>query len=76
MESSIEVMPKGYCLQAYDECGSRETQPHIHQNDFFVFPRESVVGLLDERTVVKDHHAISASFDGIDSNLEYVLAVS
>ena len=76
MESSIEVMPKGYCLQAYDECGSRETQPHIHQSDFFVFSRESVVGLLDERTVVKDHRAITASFDDIDPNLEYVLAVS
>ena len=76
MESSIEVMPKGYYLQAYDECGSRETQPNVQQDDFHVFSRENVIGLLDERTVVKDREAIRVSYEGIAPNLDYVLAVT
>jgi beta-galactosidase len=75
MKHLIEVIPNGYTLQALDECGVAERQPHVRQKNFRLFNQHEVDANQRERMVTWDHQAVTAVFDGVRDDVDWVLAV-
>lgn len=72
----LETMPEGYQLQACDDCGSPGCQPHVPNGTLFEFPEHAVAAGHRSRTGATDPDAVMARYDGIDSTLDYIVAVT
>jgi len=76
MEYRIESMPEGYRLQAYDDCGVPDRQPHVKAKGFHTFSEANVHADIKARSVAWDFQQIEASYDLLDPNLSFILAVT
>ena len=69
-------MPKDYHLQAYDDCGVADRQPHIHCDSTYLFPAFQVDADERSRTVAVGNKQVEAVYDHLAANLDCVLAVT
>jgi hypothetical protein len=76
MPNAISEMPAGYNLQAYDECGSPERQPHVLTRNSHTYSTAEVNADQRVRTVAWDWKHVDAVYENLDPNADYVLAVT
>jgi beta-galactosidase len=75
-DCAIGGMPEGYHLQAYDDCGVLERQPHVRQKALHTFSTSEVNADERARTVSHDPRQVDVAYEGLDPKLEYVVAVT
>lgn len=77
-DCAIGEIPEGYQLQAYDDCGVPDRQPHIVKSaDTTVHEYSQAAVDADEkaRTLVTNPKQVDALYEGLNPNLDYVVAV-
>jgi beta-galactosidase/beta-glucuronidase len=74
----LEAVPQGYRLQAYDDCGVADRQPHVVMKDnyFFTFTTSDTDADLNSRSAVFNNNAVPMLYEGLDPKRSYVLAVT
>ena len=76
--SFLPAMPEGYFLQAYDDCGVADRQPHVLMKDCYLwtFQTSDTDANLKERSSVFSPNTIQAVYTNLDPHLSYVLALT
>ncbi|MCX5771594.1 MAG: hypothetical protein NTZ09_15180, partial [Candidatus Hydrogenedentes bacterium] len=77
-DCAIDKIPDGYHLQAYDDCGIPDRQPHFIKNPdttTHTFTRDQVPDDEKARSVITNPRQIDAVYSGLDPQLEYIVAV-
>ena len=74
----LPVIPEGYYLQAYDDCGVDGRQPHVLMKDCYLwtFATSDTDAGLKERSAVFSYKGIQAVYAGLDPKLSYILALT
>lgn len=74
----LSKIPDGYHLQAYDDCGIADRQPHVLMKDcyFFTFSTSDTDAGPKERSAVFSYKGIQAVYTNLDPKLSYVLALT
>ena len=74
----LPVIPEGYYLQAYDNCGVDGRQPHVLMKDCYLwtFATSDTDAGLKERSAVFSYKGIQAVYAGLDPKLSYILALT
>lgn len=74
----LPAMPEGYFLQAYDDCGVENRQPHVLMKGSYIwtFQTSDTDAPLKERSAVFSYDKVQAVYTNLDPNLSYVLALT
>jgi len=74
----LPVVPEGYYLQQYDDCGVEGRQPDVVMKDCYLwtFNTSDTDAGLKERSAVFSYKGIQAVYDQLDTNASYVLALT
>jgi hypothetical protein len=74
----LPVVPEGYYLQQYDDCGVEGRQPHVVMKDCYLwtFNTSDTDAGLKERSAVFSYKGIQAVYDQLDPDTSYVLALT
>lgn len=72
----IEAMPEGYHLQAYDDCGILDRQPHVRAAGVHTFNVADVKADERARSVAWHATQIDAVYEGLDPKVAYVVVVT
>ena len=74
----LDAVPTGYTLQAYDDCGVPERQPHVLMDDayFFTFATSDTDADLKARSAVFSYKVLKIRYDKLDPSRSYVLALT
>ncbi|MGZ4987679.1 MAG: glycoside hydrolase family 2 TIM barrel-domain containing protein [Limisphaerales bacterium] len=77
-DNLLSEIPAGYHLQAYDDCGVADRQPHVLMKDcyFFTFSTSDTDAGPRERSAVFSYKGIQAVYTNLDPKLSYVLALT
>jgi len=78
MPYSIDSVPAGYHLHAYDDCGIADRQPHVLMDDSYMwtFNTSDTDADLKQRSAVFSYKQVNMVYDGLDPKLSYVLALT
>ncbi len=78
MSYTIDSVPAGYHLYAYDDCGVLARQPHVDMTDSYVwtFNLSDTDADLKSRSAVFSYSQVKANYDDLDPKLDYVIAVT
>ena len=76
MTYAIDSIPEGYQLQAYDDCGDWERQPHIRAKGVHEYNASEVAADQKARTVAWHEREIQAVYEHLNPALDYVVAVT
>ena len=74
----LSAVPEGFFLQAYDDCGVGERQPHVQMQDCYLwtFATSDTEAGPKERSAVFGFKGIQAVYTNLDPKLSYVLALT
>jgi beta-galactosidase len=74
----LPVIPEGYYLQEYDDCGVEGRQPHVRMQDCYLwtFATSDTDAGPKERSAVFSYKGIQAEYGGLDQSASYVLALT
>jgi hypothetical protein len=74
----LDAIPDGYTLQAYDDCGVPDRQPHVLMEDayFFTFATSDTDADVKSRSAVFSYKSLKIRYDQLDANRSYVLALT
>jgi hypothetical protein len=64
----LKVVPDGYHLQAFDDCGIAEREPHVLMKDsyFFTFATSDTDAEIKSRSAVFNRNAVAMLFKDLD----------
>lgn len=74
----LPAIPEGYHLQAYDDCGVADRQPHVLMKDSYLwtFNTSDTDAGPRERSAVFSYKSVQAVYTNLDPKLSYVLALT
>jgi len=74
----LDAIPPGCTLQAYDDCGVPERQPHFDMTDSYAwtFQPSDTEADLKSRSAVFSYKSVNAVYEGLDPARNYVLAIT
>jgi len=72
----LDAVPPGYSLQAYDDCGSPSRQPHVRALGAHQYSPATVNADAKARTVAWGWREVNAVYEGLRSDVDYLLAVT
>ncbi len=74
----LPAIPTGYYLQAYDDCGVADRQPHVLMKDCYLwtFNTSDTEAGPKERSAVFSYKGIQAVYTNLNPKLDYVLALT
>lgn len=73
---ALAEMPAGYRLQQYDDCGRPGLQPHVVGGDVHTYAEAHVPAGLHERSVAWDWEHLDLVYDGLDPDVDWIVAVT
>jgi hypothetical protein len=78
VDSFLPAVPANYFLQAYDDCGVAERQPHVLMKDCYLwtFNTSDTEAGLKERSSIFNPKSIQAVYTNLNPRLSYVLALT
>lgn len=76
MPYQLDAVPEGYHLQACDDCGVADRQPHVQCAGVHTYSPAHVNADLRARSVAWDWQEVRALYEGLNPKLPYVVAVT